>query len=144
KSPDIDVFLIDTTWPGMLGDFFSDLLADDRVRLAAQAHFSSFIRSNRSKGRLIALPWFIDAGVLYFRKDLLEKYGERPPETWPELTRIAEKIQAGERKAGNSRFWGLVFQGRAYEGLTCNALEWIESWGGGSIVDESGEVTISN
>src|SRR5262249_44851373 len=90
------------------------------------------------------LPWFIDAGVLYFRKDLLQKYGETPPRTWLELTRIAEKIQTAERKAGNSRFWGFVFQGRAYEGLTCNALEWIQSWGGGGIVGESGKITVEN
>src|SRR5690606_11371827 len=56
----------------------------------------------------------------------------------------AEKIQNGERKAGNRNFWGFVFQGRAYEGLTCNALEWIHSFGGGTIADATGAVTINN
>jgi trehalose/maltose transport system substrate-binding protein len=50
----------------------------------------------------------------------------------------------GEREDGNDRMWGFVFQGRAYEGLTCNALEWIDSHGGGTIVDESGNVTVDN
>ncbi len=144
RSSDIDVFLIDTTWPGMLADFFVDLYSDRRVHGAAPSFFPAFLKNNVSSGRLIALPWFIDAGVLYYRKDLLAKYGERPPETWTELTRIAEKVQQGERRAGNARFWGYVFQGRAYEGLTCNALEWIESWGGGSLVDSSRSVTIEN
>jgi trehalose/maltose transport system substrate-binding protein len=40
--------------------------------------------------------------------------------------------------------WGFVFQGKAYEGLTCDALEWVTSFGGGSIVDPDGKVTIDN
>ena len=40
--------------------------------------------------------------------------------------------------------WGFVFQGKAYEGLTCNALEWVDSFGGGTIVDADGKITIDN
>ena len=56
---------------------------------------------------------------------------------------MAGKIQAGERQS-NSQFWGLVFQGAAYEGLTCDALEWIDAYGGGTIVDSEGQITINN
>ena len=41
----------------------------------------------------------------------------------------------GEKKAGNDKLMGFVFQGKAYEGLTCNALEWVDSFKGGTIVD---------
>jgi trehalose/maltose transport system substrate-binding protein len=90
------------------------------------------------------MPWFTDAGVLYYRKDLLQKYNEKPPTTWEELTATAKKVQDGERKAGNDKMWGYVWQGRAYEGLTCDALEWVASYNGGTIVDPAGKVTINN
>jgi trehalose/maltose transport system substrate-binding protein len=90
------------------------------------------------------MPQFTDAGLLYYRKDLLDKYGQKVPETWEEMTQAAKVVQDGERKAGNNNMWGFVFQGRAYEGLTCNALEWIDSFGGGTIVDSSGKVTVNN
>ncbi len=95
-------------------------------------------------GKLVAMPWFADAGLLYYRKDLLEKYNRPAPQTWADLTATAQTIQEGERKAGRAEFWGFVWQGRAYEGLTTNALEWVASHGGGTIVDGKGEVTINN
>src|SRR3546814_14584263 len=53
-------------------------------------------------------------------------------------------FRSAEQAAGDGDLQGFVWQGRAYEGLTCNALEWIASQGGGSIVDADGEVTIDN
>jgi trehalose/maltose transport system substrate-binding protein len=55
---------------------------------------------------------------------------------------MAKKIQTGERKS-NPNFYGFVFQGKAYEGLTCNALEWIASSGGGHYID-GGKASINN
>jgi trehalose/maltose transport system substrate-binding protein len=60
------------------------------------------------------------------------------------LTDAARRIQARERAAGRTRLWGYVWQGRAYEGLTCDALEWVHSFGGGSFVDAEGKVTADN
>ena len=143
QSSDIDVMQIDVVWPGLLANHLLDLgeaLGED----AAAGHFETIVANNTIDERLVAMPWFTDAGVLYYRKDLLEAHGVAPPETWEQLTEIATEIQAAEREAGNDRMWGYVFQGRAYEGLTCNALEWIASYGGGTIVDAEGEITIDN
>lgn len=142
-SPDIDVYVIDTVWPGIIGDFFIDLKEHYSQEFLSQL-FPAFLDNNTVDGRLVAMPWYIDGGLLYYRKDLLEKYGAKVPQTWTELTETAKKIQAAEREAGNERMWGFVFQGRAYEGLTCNALEWIHSWNGGRIVSETGNITVDN
>ena len=143
EASDVDVFQVDVIWPGILGSHFVDL---NRYLAAgaAQAHFASIIENNTVDGRLVALPWFTDAGLLYFRKDLLARYGAEVPATWADLTATAKRIQAAERARGNDKMWGFVWQGRAYEGLTCDALEWIDSHGGGTIVDADGRVTINN
>ena len=142
SSSDIDVIRTDVIWPGILGGFLIDLKQYSKG--AEKEHFQSIVENNTVDGKLVSMPWFLDAGLLYYRKDLLEKYKEKPPTTWEELTATAKKIQEGERKAGNKDIWGFVFQGKAYEGLTCNALEWVSSYGGGTIVDASGKVTIDN
>jgi trehalose/maltose transport system substrate-binding protein len=90
------------------------------------------------------MPWFTDAGMLYYRKDLLEAAGKQPPKTWAELSATAQELQDKARAEGNDRMWGYVFQGKAYEGLTCNGLEWVDSFGGGTIVDADGAITVDN
>ncbi|MFC7367321.1 MULTISPECIES: ABC transporter substrate-binding protein [Vreelandella] len=143
NSSDIDVMQIDVVWPGLLANHLLDLsevLGED----AAAGHFETIVTNNTIDGRLVAMPWFTDAGVLYYREDLLEKYDHDVPTTWQELTEIAREIKEAERAEGNNRMQGFVFQGRAYEGLTVNALEWVASHGGGTIVDQDGEVTINN
>jgi trehalose/maltose transport system substrate-binding protein len=143
NSADIDVFQIDVIWPGILASHFIDLsehIPEDQV----SQHFPAIVENNTVDGALVAMPWFTDAGILYYRQDLLEKYGKQPPTTWQELTETAKEIQDGERAEGNDKMLGFVFQARAYEGLTCDALEWIASYGGGTIVAEDGSITVNN
>ena len=143
NSADIDVFQIDVIWPGILGSHFIDL-AEHIDQEVIDQHFETIVQNNTLDDRLVAMPWFTDAGLLYYRADLLEKYGKQPPTTWQELTDTAREIQEGERDGGNDRMLGFVFQAKAYEGLTCDALEWIDSFGGGQIVAEDGSITINN
>ncbi len=144
KSSDVDVFQIDVIWPGDLAEHFVDLY-DYGARDVIDQHFPAIVQNNTVDGRLVGIPWFTDAGLLYYRTDLLEKYGfDGPPKTWDELTSMAQKIQDGERQAGNPDFWGFVWQGNSYEGLTCDAEEWVASYGGGTIVSPEGVITINN
>ncbi len=140
ESSDVDVAQIDVIWPGIFAAHAVDL--SDQV---GDIEFFERIQENNTvDGKLVGLPWFTDAGLLYYRTDLLEKYGfEGPPMTWQELTDMATTIQEGEA-AENSAFTGFTFQGGAYEGLTCNALEWQFSNGGGSIIESDGSVSVNN
>jgi trehalose/maltose transport system substrate-binding protein len=144
KSSEVDVYQIDVIWPGDLAEHLVDLNQYGANSVAPQ-HFPAIIQNNTVDGKLVGIPWFTDAGLLFYRTDLLTKYGySAPPATWQELTDMAKKIQDGERAAGNQDFWGFVWQGKAYEGLTCDALEWIFSNGGGTIVSPDKKVTINN
>lgn len=68
-------------------------------------------------GLLIALPAYIYAGLLYYRKELLSKYGyDTPPSTWNQFVEQANKIQEGERQS-NRNFYGFVWQGAQHEVL---------------------------
>ena len=141
KSSSIDVAMIDVVWPGA----FAPYLVNLKPKLGKQSklHIASIVANDTIKGKLVAMPWFGDYGILYYRTDLLKKYGySAPPKTWADLFKMAKKIQDGEQKT-NPNFAGFVFQGNAYEGLTCDSLEWIASAGGGHFID-GGKVTIDN
>ncbi len=144
QSADVDIYQIDVIWPGDLAEHFVDLY-EYGARDVVDQHFPAIIENNTVDGRLIGIPWFTDGGLLYYRTDLLEKYGyDAPPATWDELTEMAAAIQEGERAGGNPDFWGFVWQGNSYEGLTCDAIEWIYSSGGGTIVSPDGVITVNN
>ena len=143
KSPDIDVFQIDVIWPGILANHFVDLTGKIPAEDIAK-NFKAIVENNTVGGKFVAMPWYTDAGMLYYRKDLLEAAGKEAPKTWADLAATAKELQDKARADGNDRMWGFVFQGKAYEGLTCNGLEWIDSWGGGQIVDADGKITVSN
>jgi len=139
-----DVYGIDVIWPGILADNLVDLKAFASEQEIA-AHFPELIKNNTVNGRLVALPYNLSEGLLFYRVDLLHKYGyNAPPATWDELERMAKRIQAGELTKGNKDFWGYVWQGAPSEALTCNALEWQVSDGGGTILDGHGKVTVNN
>ncbi|SMQ72153.1 maltose-binding protein /trehalose-binding protein [Devosia lucknowensis] len=141
-NADIDVYQTDVIWAPQLAEHFVDLTeaASDIVG----NHFPSIIESQTVDGKLVALPAFTDAPALYYRTDLLEKHGKSVPTTWTELETTAKEIMDAERAEGASELWGFVFQANAYEGLTCDALEWVMSNGGGQIVEADGTVSINN
>lgn len=90
--------------------------------------FPSVIRSvDIVDSALVALPVFLDVALLYYRADLLTRFGyHHPPGTWEELRTMSVRIQSEVRKE-NPGFNGFVWQGAQYEGLVCSFNEFISS-----------------
>ncbi len=139
-----DVYAIDVIWPRVLEkhlvDLKSSISPDDLAK-----YFPALVANDMVKGKLVALPSRLGAGLLFYRTDLLKRYGySKPPETWDELEAMAAKIQAGERARGNKNFWGYLWEGAHTEALTCNALEWQVSEGGGRVIEDNHTVSVNN
>lgn len=139
----VDVFQVDTTWPAVVADYMVDL--KDVLAGELSSESPDAVENATVRGRVIAAPLFVEYGMLYYRTDLVKKYGfSHPPRTWNELEAESSRIQAGERRSGRPHFWGYVWQGAEYEGLTCNALEWQASEGGGNLLEPNRTVNVDN
>jgi multiple sugar transport system substrate-binding protein len=127
----IDVIGADVIWPAQFAANGWLLDVTDRFPKSDQSQFlSGPIKSLMYDGKIYGVPWFTDAGLLYYRADLLEKSGySDPPKTWDELQEMAVKV-AKDQKID----YGFVFQGDQYEGGVCNGLEYIWT-NGGDVLD---------
>ncbi|HEY3258408.1 MAG TPA: ABC transporter substrate-binding protein [Gemmatimonadaceae bacterium] len=96
--------------------------------------FPATIEANTWAGKLYALPWFADVGLLYRRTDLVP--GE--PKNLSEL--VAEARTAMSRPRGPR--YGIVWQGARYEGLITTFVEYLGAFGG-RILDEHGQVVVN-
>jgi len=127
----------------MLAEYFVDLKPYFANEVSLQ--FPAMAAPYTVDNKLVAIAYRADIGLLYYRTDLLRRYGYRdPPRTWDELEIMAARIQAGERAKGKKQFWGFVWQGAADEGLTCDALEWQAAEGGGRIIEEDHAISVNN
>lgn len=141
ELPVPDIFRLDIIWPPEFAAAGWAVPLDDYVE-AAGIDMGEFLEGpvagNTVNGKLYAMPYFTDAGLLYYRKDLLEKYGFEPPETFADLKEQALAIVEQEGIPN-----GFVWQGDAYEGLTVDLLEYI--WGNcGAVLDEEGNVVLDS
>lgn len=107
-NADIDVYQTDIVWAPQLSDQFIDLT--EATKDVTGTHFPSIIASQTVNGKLVALPFYTDAPALFYRKDLLEKYGKSVPKTWDEMTVTAKEIMDKERSDGKADLWGFVFR----------------------------------
>jgi multiple sugar transport system substrate-binding protein len=121
RGPGFDVMMLDVIWvpefarAGWLLDL-TPFLAPGEL----DAHFPAAAEAARWSGRVWALPWNFNVGLLYYRADLLARHGLAPPRTDAELERAVRVVQAAAR---DPKLDGYVWQGKQYEGLVCNALE---------------------
>ncbi|MGH7817050.1 MAG: ABC transporter substrate-binding protein [Candidatus Binatia bacterium] len=134
RDTEMDVFVMDVIWPAEFASAGWALPLDRFFAAVEQKQFlDAPIQANRYRGQTFGVPLFVDAGLLYYRKDLLEKYGMSPPRTWLELVEVAKTILAREQ---DPHLVGFSGQFKQYEGLICNMMEYILS-NGGALWDES-------
>ncbi|MER6037325.1 ABC transporter substrate-binding protein [Streptomyces sp. NPDC101169] len=132
-----DVLNIDVNWTAEFAAAgWIRPLPGDRFPLGA--FLKPVVRTARYDGRLYAVPYVTNAGLLLYRKDVLAKAGVPPPRTWAELERDAKTV------APRYGLDGYAGQFLPYEGLTVNAAEAVYSAGGTILGDEGARVTVDS
>ncbi|MDN4075475.1 ABC transporter substrate-binding protein [Fictibacillus terranigra] len=139
KSDEIDVFELDVVWPAEFAQAgyvmpLDRFIQKDGIKL--DEYNEGALSASKFKGKQWALPKFIDAGMLFYRTDLV-KDGE-VPKTWDDLLKQAK----ADKGKGGTKF-GYLMQAKQYEGLVCNAVEFIASYGG-EIINDKGEVVVDS
>lgn len=128
KDTSIDIMNIDIIWPPEFGasEWLEPLNAyftkDELDKLLPGP-----VQGNTLNGKLYGIPLYTDAGMLFYRKDILEEAGVKPPKTFDELNNLAKSLKG---KGGTE--YGFVYQANQYEGLVCDILEYF--WGNGGDV----------
>jgi multiple sugar transport system substrate-binding protein len=136
-SSDVDVLAMDVIWPAEFAQAgylqpLDDFIAKDHVNL--DDYIKGAVDAASFNGKQWALPRFIDTGLLFYRKDIVQN----PPKTWDELIADAQKYKG---QAGTK--YGYLAQAKQYEGLVCDAIEFIASYGG-KVIDDKGNITINS
>jgi multiple sugar transport system substrate-binding protein len=131
----------DVIWPAQFAA--NGYLADmSQFNVDQDAFAEGSIASNTYDETLYGVPWYIDVGLLYYRRDWLEDAGfSEPPATWDELKEMAQQIT----RDNNDARYGFVFQGAEYEGGVCNGLEFIRTHGGDAVnPDDPSQVVVAS
>ena len=105
----------------------------DGLEDEAADFFPHVLQADRLDGRLYAMPLFVDVGMLYYRRDLVEAPGS--------LDELRDRGLAMVR-AGRTRY-GFVWQGARYEGLITVFIEHLAAFGG-QVLDEQGRVRVDD
>jgi multiple sugar transport system substrate-binding protein len=113
KDTSLDVLILDVIHPAQFAaaGWTSSFGAKNM-----SPYLPAYAEANTVDGKVVALPAFADSMFLYYRQDLLDKYGIQPPKTWDKLKAAAKKITDGEH---NPDLQGLSFRGKAIEGAVC-------------------------
>lgn len=136
-SDRFDVLNIDVAWTSEFAaaGWIAPL---ERDRFALDDFLPPVVDTATFGGRLYAVPYVTNAGLLYYRADILRREGLAPPRTWAELARQAREIAP---KYGLDGYAG---QFLPYEGLSVNATEAVHSAGGSFLRDDGARVTVNS
>ncbi|KZZ84933.1 ABC transporter substrate-binding protein [Bacillus sp. SJS] len=139
NSTEIDVFDMDVVWPAEFAqaDYVLPLdryIQQDKVDLSE--YNEGALAASQFNGKQWALPKFVDAGLLFYRTDLVKE--DEVPKTWDDLIK-----QANAKKGQGGTKFGYVMQAKQYEGLVCNAIEFVAAYGG-QFINEKNEVVVNS
>jgi multiple sugar transport system substrate-binding protein len=136
-----DVISVDVIWPGdfakrgwiaPLNDYFDTKEINQYI--------PDFANAALVDGKLYGIPLYVDGTHLFYRQDLLEKYGFEPPKTWEELIQQAKTITDGEKNPG---LVGFISMWAKIEGLFMNWLSFYYG-AGGEFFDAEGNLAINS
>ncbi|HEY9691991.1 MAG TPA: ABC transporter substrate-binding protein [Oculatellaceae cyanobacterium] len=135
-SSPYDLVYMDIAWVAKFAAAGWLMDVSDKLSKEEQADFlQGDLAGGRYRGKLYRIPALSDAGMLYYRKDLLEQAGLKPPETFAELMQISQALQKQKKVR-----WGYLWQGRQYEGTPAMFVEVLKGYGGFWINPETREV----
>lgn len=139
QSATPDVLHIDVTWPAQ---FATPNWLAPLDQYASASYLNQFWPSAQTvgkvNGKLYGIQRYMDIGMLYYRTDLVEKYGGTVPQTRDELQAMAQKILASESAKGIK--YGYLIPGKKIEAIVDEWLEYI--WGSGSDIGQPGSLQV--
>lgn len=126
RSNSIDIMSMDIIWPAQFGASGWTYPIDGKWPASErQNYLPGPVQGCTYNGKIWAAPFRTDAGLIYYRTDLVPT----PPSTWEELTSMAQQAVSS-----NAVKYGYVWQGAQYEGVVCDFVEVAYGYGG-SILD---------
>ena len=134
ETPQMDIIAADVVWTAALASegWVQDLTSRFFEEYPDQDFLQTSLDACGYQSRIWGVPWYADAGILFYRKDLLEKHGyTQAPKTWEELRDVSLTIMEQEGMTN-----GMVFQGANYEGGVVNACEFIWNAGGELLISD--------
>jgi multiple sugar transport system substrate-binding protein len=121
-----DLVYLDIVWvPKFAAAGWLQDLSDRVSEADLDAFLEGDVRGGQYEGGLYRMPFRSDAGMLYYRQDIVQAAGLEPPDTTQELLQVAQELQGS-----SDAEWGYVWQGRQYEGLSAMFVEVLEGFGG--------------
>jgi multiple sugar transport system substrate-binding protein len=137
KSDRYDVLNIDVVWTAEFADA-GWIIPLDRRQFPLDQFLKPVVDTAVFGGKLYGVPYTANAGLLYYRKDILAKAGKKPPRTWAELRNLAKTV------APKYGLEGYAGQFLPYEGLTVNFAEAVQSAGGAILTDDGTKVAVDS
>ena len=114
-----DLGQVGNSWIAELTAIGAIMPVPPRMQSLVEGQFAGVVDTNRIDGRLMALPWYVDTRLQFYRKDLFEAAGfAAPPAQWDEWKRA---LHAVKRRPGGEGY-AILLPLNEYEHLTQMAL----------------------